>query len=122
MITEKRNACVGKGTSQVWDEKFEFKVDSLLADDYQYKFVLKIMDHNTFRAHDYLGEAKIYVKELIEIGVEKGKAELGPQKYRVVSTDKTYQGEIQVGITFTAKTVTRFGYREKKPHVLVENP
>ncbi|CAI9768313.1 unnamed protein product [Fraxinus pennsylvanica] len=47
----------GKGNSPVWDEKFEFRVDSPLADDDQHKLVLKIMDHNTFRAHDYLGEA-----------------------------------------------------------------
>lgn len=43
------------------------------------------------------------MKELIELGLEKGKAELRPQKYRVVFTDKTYCGEIQVGVTFTAK-------------------
>ncbi|CAA3030329.1 elicitor-responsive 1-like [Olea europaea subsp. europaea] len=92
-----------KGSSPVWDEKFEFRVDSPLADDDQYKIVLKIMDHNTFREDGYLGKATIYVKELIELGVEKGKAELHPQKYRVVSPNKTYHGEIQVGITFTAK-------------------
>lgn len=44
----------------------------------------------------------IYVKELFEQGSENGKAELHTQKYRVVSTDKTYHGEIQIGVTFTA--------------------
>ncbi|CAA3030327.1 elicitor-responsive 1-like [Olea europaea subsp. europaea] len=90
-----------KGISPIWNEKFEFRVDSPLANDDQYKLVLEIMDHNSFRADDYLGKATIYVKELIELGVEKGKAELHLQKYRVVSTNKTYHGEIQVGITFT---------------------
>ncbi|XP_022864851.1 elicitor-responsive protein 1-like [Olea europaea var. sylvestris] len=101
MITEKCNACAEKGLSPIWNEKFEFRVDSPLANDDQYKLVLEIMDHNSFCADDYLGKATIYVKELIELGVEKGKAELHPQKYRVVSTNKTYHGEIQVGITFT---------------------
>ncbi|XP_022891879.1 elicitor-responsive protein 1-like [Olea europaea var. sylvestris] len=100
------NACAGKGTSPVWNEKFEFRVDSPFVDDNQYKLVLKIMDHDTFSADDYLGEATIYVKDIIKIGVEEGKAELHPQKYRVVSTDQTYYGEIQVGITFTAKQKT----------------
>lgn len=44
----------------------------------------------------------IYVKVLFEQGLENGKAELHTQKYRVVSTDKIYHGEIQVGVTFTA--------------------
>ncbi|XP_022870800.1 elicitor-responsive protein 1-like [Olea europaea var. sylvestris] len=74
--------------------------------DEQYKLVLKIMAYDTFTADDYLGQATIYVKELIELGLEKGKAELRPQKYRVVFTDKTYCGEIQVGVTFTAKEET----------------
>ncbi|CAA2998724.1 elicitor-responsive 1-like [Olea europaea subsp. europaea] len=96
----------GKGTSPVWNEKFEFRVDSPFADDNQYKLVLKIMDHDTFSADDYLGEATIYVKDLIKIGVEEGKAELHPQKYRVVSAGQIFYGEIQVGITFTAKQKT----------------
>ncbi|XP_022890939.1 elicitor-responsive protein 1-like isoform X1 [Olea europaea var. sylvestris] len=97
---------VAKGTSPVWNEKFEFRVDSPLTDDNQYELVLKIMDHDTFSADDYLGQATIYVKDLIKIGVEEGKAEIHPQKYRVVSTDQIYYGEIQVGITFTAKQKT----------------
>lgn len=43
------------------------------------------------------------MKELIEAGVEKGKAELAAQIYRVVMKDKTYHGEIHLGITFTLK-------------------
>ncbi|CAI9774900.1 unnamed protein product [Fraxinus pennsylvanica] len=96
----------GKGTRPLWNEKFEFRVDSPFIDDDQHKLVLKIMDHDTFSADDYLGEAEIYVKDIIKIGMENGKAELHLQKYRVVSTDQTYHGEIQVGITFTAKEKT----------------
>ncbi|CAI9768315.1 unnamed protein product [Fraxinus pennsylvanica] len=101
----KSSIAKGQGRNPIWNEKFEFRVDYPVADE-QYKLVLKIMDHDTFTADDYLGQATIYVKELIELGLEKGKAELHPQKYRVVLTDKTYHGEIQVGVTFTAKEET----------------
>ncbi|XP_022890944.1 elicitor-responsive protein 1-like [Olea europaea var. sylvestris] len=94
-----------QGRNPIWNEKFKYIVDYPVDDD-QYNLVLKIMDHDTYTADDYLGEAKIYVKELIELGVEKGKAKLRPRKYRVVYTNLTYCGEIQVGITFTAKKET----------------
>ncbi|KAL2541701.1 Calcium-dependent lipid-binding (CaLB domain) family protein [Abeliophyllum distichum] len=102
----KSSIAKGQGSKPVWNEKFEFRVDYPMTDDEHYKLVLKIMDHDTFSADDYLGETTIYLKELIELGVDKGKAELHPQKYRVVSTNKTYHGEIQVGISFTAKEET----------------
>ncbi|CAA3030333.1 elicitor-responsive 1 isoform X2 [Olea europaea subsp. europaea] len=98
----KSSTANGQGRNPIWNENFEFRVDYPMADE-QYKLVLKIMAYDTFTADDYLGQATIYVKELIELGLEKGKAELRPQKYRVVFTDKTYCGEIQVGVTFTAK-------------------
>lgn len=46
---------------------------------------------------------RIYVKELLELGVENGSAELHPKKYSVVAADKSFRGEIQVGVTFTKK-------------------
>lgn len=36
------------------------------------------------------------------MGINEGKAELSTQKYRVVSSNQTYRGEINVGVTFTA--------------------
>ncbi|XP_022890937.1 elicitor-responsive protein 1-like [Olea europaea var. sylvestris] len=95
----------GQGRNPIWNEKFKYIVD-YPENDEQYKLVLKVMDHDKYTADDYLGEAKIYVKELIELGVEKGKAKLRPRKYRVVYTNLTYCGEIQVGITFTVKKET----------------
>ncbi|KAL3656135.1 hypothetical protein CASFOL_000531 [Castilleja foliolosa] len=91
----------GQGTSPVWDEKFKFRVEFPGGDE-QHKLLLKIMDHDNITNDDYLGMATIYVKELFEQGMDNGKAELRAQKYRVVSSNQTYQGEIQVGITFTA--------------------
>ena len=32
-------------------------------------------------------------------------SELGPQKYRVVGDNLNYNGEIQVGVTFTQKVI-----------------
>ncbi|KAL7146959.1 hypothetical protein ABFS83_06G076700 [Erythranthe nasuta] len=91
----------GQGISPEWNEKFKFEVDYPAKEDEQHKLSIKIMDHDTFTDDDYLGQATIYLKELFEQGLEKGNAELRAQKYRVVSSDKTYHGEIKVGVTFT---------------------
>ena len=42
------------------------------------------------------------------LGVKNGTAELQTQKYRVVNADKSYRGEIQVGVTFTLKVIPTF--------------
>ncbi|PHT80907.1 hypothetical protein T459_13922 [Capsicum annuum] len=93
---------VGQGSKPEWNEKFTFKIEYPSVDG-QYKLILKLMDHDTFSADDYLGEATIYLKEFIELGLENGKAEIHPKKYSVVGSDQCYCGEIQVGITFTPK-------------------
>ncbi|PIN03818.1 putative Ca2+-dependent phospholipid-binding protein [Handroanthus impetiginosus] len=107
----------GQGTSPMWNEKFKFSVDYPISQgdnindpNYysNYKLFLQIMDGDTFTSDDYLGKATIYLKELFEIGVEEGKADLGIQKYRVVLSDRTYHGEIRVGITFTVQATSFF--------------
>ncbi|KAI3458691.1 hypothetical protein Pfo_015354 [Paulownia fortunei] len=100
----------GQGSRPVWNEKFKFKIEYPDGDE-QHKLFIKIMDHDTFTDDDYLGQAIIYLKELFEQGLENGRAELHTQKYRVVSSNKTYHGEIQVGITFTAN-----GETDQKEH------
>jgi acetylornithine/succinyldiaminopimelate/putrescine aminotransferase len=37
--------------------------------------------------------------------MEKGRSEMIPAKYRVVTADNSYHGEIKVAVTFTAKKV-----------------
>ncbi|PIN01330.1 putative Ca2+-dependent phospholipid-binding protein [Handroanthus impetiginosus] len=96
----------GQGSNPEWNEKFKFNVEYKPGADEQHKLILKIMDHDTFTDDDYLGQATIYLKDLFEEGLENGKAELRTQKYRVVSSNKTYHGEIQVGITFAANGET----------------
>ncbi|GFZ14921.1 ternary complex factor MIP1 leucine-zipper protein [Actinidia rufa] len=71
--------------------------------DDQYKLILSVMDKDTFSADDFLGQAIIYLEDLLALGVEKGSAELHPSKYKLVSCDQSYCGEIQVGVTFTPK-------------------
>ncbi|XP_047956253.1 elicitor-responsive protein 1-like [Salvia hispanica] len=98
----------GQGSRKaVWNEKFKFKVElkkGMSKEEkrkQQHKLILKIIDQDNFTLDDFLGQATVYVNELLEIGMEEGKAEMPIQKYRVVASDKTYRGEIQVGVTFT---------------------
>ncbi|XP_060185641.1 16 kDa phloem protein 1 isoform X1 [Lycium barbarum] len=95
-------ARAGQGSKPEWNEKFNFKIEYPSTDG-QYKLILKLMDHDTFSSDDYLGEATIYLKEFIELGLENGIAEIHPRKYSVVGSDQCYCGEIQVGITFTPR-------------------
>ncbi|KAJ6772756.1 16 KDA PHLOEM PROTEIN 1 [Salix koriyanagi] len=78
----------GQGGRPVWNETLTFKVE-FPGQDGNYKLILKIMDKDTFSSDD--SESK------------NGTAELQTQKYRVVNADKSYRGEIQVGVTFTLK-------------------
>ncbi|XP_051120136.1 16 kDa phloem protein 1-like [Andrographis paniculata] len=89
------------GHNPMWNENFKFEVEYKAGGEEQHKLLLKLMDHDTFTHDDHLGQATIYLEELFEEGVENGKAEIHAQKYRVVSSNQTYHGEIEVGVTFT---------------------
>ncbi|KAJ4970658.1 hypothetical protein NE237_003757 [Protea cynaroides] len=90
----------GEGSNPVWNERFTFRVQYPPTDN-QCKLLLRIMDKDTFSADDFVGEATIYVKDLLALGVENGGSELQPHKYSVVKADKSFCGEIRVGLTFT---------------------
>ncbi|KAE8670747.1 Calcium-dependent lipid-binding family protein isoform 2 [Hibiscus syriacus] len=92
----------GGGSSPSWNEKFTFKVEYPGSGD-GYKVVLKIMDKDTFSSDDYVGQATIYVKDLLAIGAEKGNAEIHPTKQSVVNAENSYCVDITVGVTFTRK-------------------
>ncbi|KAG6670105.1 16 kDa phloem protein 1-like [Carya illinoinensis] len=98
----KSSVARGQGASPVWNEKLTFRVEYPGVGD-QYKLILKIMDDDTFSTDDFIGQATIYVEDLLAVGVENGTAELHPRKYSVVRVDQTYCGEIEVGVTFTKK-------------------
>ncbi|XP_022134552.1 elicitor-responsive protein 1 [Momordica charantia] len=91
-----------EGASPVWNEKFTFRVEYPGNGD-EFKLVLKIMDHDTFSSDDFIGQASIYVEDLLAVGVENGESELRAQKYSVVGADLNYCGEIQVAVSFTQK-------------------
>ncbi|KAL6980541.1 hypothetical protein U1Q18_022184 [Sarracenia purpurea var. burkii] len=92
----------GQGGSPVWNEKFSFRVEYSGEGDC-YKLILCVMDKDTFTADDYLGQATIYLDDILALGVENGGIELHPRKYNVVDSDQSYCGEILVGLTFTPK-------------------
>ncbi|KAF3321974.1 hypothetical protein FCM35_KLT14190 [Carex littledalei] len=87
------------GRNPVWNETFKFMVNT---SDSQHKLVFKLMDHDTFSRDDYIGEATINVTDLVAIGMEKGYLEQHPSKHSVVLADKSYSGEIRVGLSFRA--------------------
>lgn len=53
-----------------------------------------------------LKKCRIHLKEILEEGIEKGRAEVQPTRYRVILADRTYRGDINVGLSFTAKVST----------------
>ncbi|KAA8518909.1 hypothetical protein F0562_016317 [Nyssa sinensis] len=100
---QKRSSCVaqGKGKKLLWNETLKFDVEYPGGEDDTYKLIFRMMDKHKLSEDDYVGETKIYVKDVVSTGMESGKAKLEARKYRVVQQNKTYNGEISVAITFT---------------------
>ncbi|XP_027368493.1 elicitor-responsive protein 1-like [Abrus precatorius] len=103
----KSSVANGQGKNPVWNEKFIFRVEYPGSGD-RNKLILKIMDKDSFSADDFVGQATIYVGDLLAQGVENGGAKLQTLKYRVVRANQSYCGEIDVGITFTRKVEDEF--------------
>ncbi|KAI3888186.1 hypothetical protein MKX03_020584 [Papaver bracteatum] len=85
---QKRKSTVarGEGKTPMWNEKFTFDVeypDNIKDEHHQYKLNLIIMDKDRFSRDDF-----------------NGRSEIIATKYRVVLHNKTYFGEIRVGISF----------------------
>ncbi|XP_015931479.1 16 kDa phloem protein 1 isoform X1 [Arachis duranensis] len=93
----------GQGRNPTWNEKFMFRAEYPTGSGDQYKLILKIMDKDTFSKDDSLGQAIIYVKDLLAQGIENGGAKLQALKYRVIDENNSYCGEVDVAITFTPK-------------------
>ncbi|KAK8976636.1 hypothetical protein V6N11_057236 [Hibiscus sabdariffa] len=96
----KSSVARGDGSCPSWNEKFTFRVEYPGSGD-DYKLVLKIMDKDTFSADDFVGQATIYVKDLLAVGAEEGNAEIHPAKQSVVNAENRYCGDITVGVAFT---------------------
>nr|GEW15878.1 hypothetical protein [Tanacetum cinerariifolium] len=94
----------GKGKKSIWDQKFEFEIDySPEEKKSTQKLVFRVMDKHKLSDDEYIGEARIYVKDVISSGMEEGEAELESRKYRVVREDQTYTGDVSVAVTFKRK-------------------
>ncbi|CAN6477490.1 unnamed protein product [Victoria cruziana] len=85
----KSKAVEAKGKAARWNEKFKFKITGSDKGRVQ-KLVLKIMDADNFA----VGKTRIHV------GGMKGSLEV--EKAPVVLEDGSYNGEIRVGLQFTA--------------------
>ncbi|KAI3985134.1 hypothetical protein MKX01_027220 [Papaver californicum] len=48
----------------------------------------------------FIGEATVYIKDVLSLGAEVGKAAIRPTEYRVVLRNKVYHGEIRVAVSF----------------------
>ncbi|TVU36781.1 hypothetical protein EJB05_18728 [Eragrostis curvula] len=94
-----------QGRNPRWNEVLRFQINSSAA-NVQHKLILRILDHDNFSSDDFLGEATIDVTDIISLGAENGKYEMQPAKHSVILADKTYHGEIKVGITFNAQAST----------------
>ncbi|XP_006644991.1 elicitor-responsive protein 1 isoform X1 [Oryza brachyantha] len=101
--SQERKSSVARdqGKNPSWNEVFKFQINSTAATG-QHKLFLRLMDRDTFSRDDLLGEATIDVTDLISLGMEHGTWQMSESKHRVVLADKTYHGEIRVGLTFTA--------------------
>ncbi|KAF8402923.1 hypothetical protein HHK36_011015 [Tetracentron sinense] len=97
----KSSIALGQGRNPIWNEKFNFRAEYPGGEDPKYKLVLRIMDKDKFSDDDFIGETTIYLKDVLSLGVETGKAELQRRKYRVVLGNKSYAGEICVAVNFT---------------------
>ncbi|CAG7865626.1 unnamed protein product [Brassica rapa] len=103
--TRKSSVDKDGGRNPTWNEKLKWRAE-FPGSGGDYKLIVKVMDHDTFSADDPIGEATIYVKELLEMGVEKGTAELRPTKYNVVDTDLSFVGEILLGVSYSVMVIT----------------
>ncbi|GAB2230148.1 hypothetical protein Drorol1_Dr00014405 [Drosera rotundifolia] len=97
----KSSVAKGRGTNPEWNETIEFDVDYPRDSVHKYKLVFMIMDKHKCCADEFNGETKVYLEDVISLGMKNGKMEIHPMKYRVVLPNKKYAGEIKVGVTFT---------------------
>ncbi|KAL8161080.1 hypothetical protein V2J09_012569 [Rumex salicifolius] len=95
----KSSVARGQGSNPRWNEKFTLRAE-YPGNGSDYKLLLKLMDKDTFSKDDFLGQATIYVKDLLEMGAENGTADLHATKYSVVQADDSYCGEIKVKLSF----------------------
>uniref|UniRef100_A0A1J3ESN1 Elicitor-responsive protein 1 n=1 Tax=Noccaea caerulescens TaxID=107243 RepID=A0A1J3ESN1_NOCCA len=98
--TRKSSVDKDGGRNPTWNTRLKWRAE-FPGSGADYKLIVKVMDHDTFSSDDFIGEATVHVKELLEMGVEKGTAELRPTKYNVVDSDRSFVGEIFLGVSYS---------------------
>ncbi|XP_076935346.1 elicitor-responsive protein 1-like [Bidens hawaiensis] len=90
-----------------WNEKLAFELSMYECEKLTH-LGLRIMDKELFHSDTgFVGEAKVYLDEILVEGNEKGLVEQTPKPYKVVLDDETYRGEIRIGLKFIPDAVIR---------------
>ncbi|XP_020262508.1 elicitor-responsive protein 1 [Asparagus officinalis] len=96
----------GKDKKAWWNEKFVFKLTNSEWKSVT-KIKLKVMEKDKLLEDCSLGEATIYLRGILREGERKGITELKPAPYNIVLKDRTYGGELKVGLKFDSKECQR---------------
>ncbi|KAL4562698.1 hypothetical protein LXL04_026728 [Taraxacum kok-saghyz] len=90
-----------------WNEKFNFELSMSECQKLTH-LRLRIMDKELFASDTgFVGEAKIYLEEILAEGNERGVIELTPKPYNVVLDDETYKGEVKIGLKFIPNAIIK---------------
>ncbi|XP_071741919.1 elicitor-responsive protein 3-like [Rutidosis leptorrhynchoides] len=90
-----------------WNEKLTFELSMSECQKLTH-LRLRIMDRELFdNDTGFVGEARVFLEDILMEGNEKGLIELTPKPYNVVLDDETYKGEIKVGLKFIPNTDIR---------------
>ncbi|KAG0491639.1 hypothetical protein HPP92_005037 [Vanilla planifolia] len=82
-----------------WNEKVSFSLSSMEMKSL-FKMKLSIMERSNITEDCPIGEATIHLLDFLREATGQGSVEVKPAPYKVVLKDKTYKGEIKVGLKF----------------------
>ncbi|KAK9076407.1 hypothetical protein SSX86_004741 [Deinandra increscens subsp. villosa] len=103
-----------------WNEKVTFELSMYECQKLTH-LGLRIMDKELFHKDTgFVGEAKVYLEEILNEGNEKGIIEVSPKPYNVVLDDETYRGQIKIGLKFIPNVFIRKERKERKELIGME--
>ncbi|KAJ0048186.1 hypothetical protein Pint_16093 [Pistacia integerrima] len=96
----KSSVASGQGTEPKWNENFSFTIS-----DGTTELKLRLLDSDLATSDDIVGEATISLEPVFM------KGSLRPTAYNVIK-DKTFHGEIRLGLAFKPEERCERGYEE----------
>ncbi|KAH0452131.1 hypothetical protein IEQ34_019430 [Dendrobium chrysotoxum] len=90
-----------------WNEKFSFKLSHLDLEKLT-RIKLWIIRQDKFFEDYHIGEATIHLMDILKEGIRRGSIELKPAPYNVVLEDRTFKGEIKVGLRFISDVSSQY--------------